>query len=154
MINPVIAEITFIRRMVYWMEKSHAIRAGHDTITAADAPCPVHQHYPVGILISRANGTHLDAGRLVALITELGNEKGFINLFLRNIFELTPSQIDPAVSKSVSRLFWGIGEYFSVFGHDVSFDPGSGHIALERYFVFELTGLYAETAADAFISID
>jgi hypothetical protein len=140
--------------MVYRMEEPHAIGAGHNTVTTADAPLPVHQDYAFRRLVGSAHRTHLDAGRLIALVAELGNEKGLINFFLGNIFELAPSQVDPAVSEPISCLLWGIGEYFSLFGHDISFNPGSGYIALERDFVFELTGLYTETAADAFIGID
>jgi hypothetical protein len=154
MVNPMIAEVTLIRRMVYRMEKPHAIGAGHNTISTPDAPLPVHQDHAFRCLVGSAYGTYLDAGRFVALVAEFGNEKGLINFFIRNILELSAPQIDPAISESISCLFGGIGEDFSVFGYDISFNPGSGYITVERNFVFELTGLDTKTAADTFISID
>jgi hypothetical protein len=149
-----ITEITFIGHAMDWMEEPHAVWTGHDTVTAADAPLPVHQHHPVGILVSRAHRTYLDTGRLFALVAEFGNEKSFFYFFRKNIFKLTTSQIDPAGSKSVSCLFRSIGEYFSFSVHYISFNPGPGDTGIKGDFVFQLTGLYAETAADAFIGIN
>jgi hypothetical protein len=139
--------------MVYWMEKPHAIGARHDAVSASDAPLPVHHDDPVRRLVSGTYRTHLDAGRLFALVAELWDEKGLINFFIGNISILAPSQVDPAVSESVSRLLRGIGEYFSLFGHDISFNPGPGYIGIERDFVFQFACLDTEAAADALVCI-
>jgi hypothetical protein len=152
-VYPVVAEITLVRRMVCWMKKPHAIGARHNTISAPDAPRPIHQDHAVRCLVGSAYGAYLDAGRLFALVAELWNEKGFIDFFIGNIFELASSQVDPAVSESISCLLGGIGEDFSLVGHDISFNPGSGYVALERDLVFELACLHTETATDAFVCI-
>ena len=122
--------------MVDWMEKPHAVGARHDTVSAADAPLPVHQDHPVRRLVSGTYRTHLDAGRLFALVAELWDEKGLINFFLGNIFKLAPSQIDPAVSESVSRLFRGIGEYFSLLWSRHTVQPRSGRHRHQKGFRF------------------
>jgi hypothetical protein len=154
MVNPVITKITFIGHAMDWMEEPHAVRAGHYTVTAADAPLPVHQHNSVGILISRAHRTYLDTGRFFALVAKFGNEKSLFYFFRRNIFKLTTPQIDPAGSKSVPRLFRTIGQYFSFSVNDISFNPGPGDTGIKGDFVFQFTGFYAEAATDAFIDID
>lgn len=87
------------------------------------------------------------------MVAEFWNEKSLIDFFIRNIFELAPSQVDPAVSESISSFLWGIGEYFSLFRHDISFNPGSGYIALERDLAFKLTCLHTEAAPDALVRI-
>jgi hypothetical protein len=136
------------------MEKPHAVRAGHDTVTAADAPLPVHQHHTVGILVSRAHRTYLDTGRFFALVAKFGDKKSLFNLFPGYIFKLTVPQIDPSISESIPRLFRSIGEYFSFSRYDIPFNPGPGDVGSKRDFIFQFTGFYTETAADAFIGID
>jgi hypothetical protein len=154
LVNPVITEIAFISHTMDWMEEPHTVRAGHDAVTTADAPLPVNQHHPVGILVSRAHRTYLDTGRLFALVAEFGNKKSFFCFFLRNIFKLTTPQIYPAGSKSVPRLFRSIGEYFSFSVNYISFNPGPGDTGIKGDFIFQLTGFYAETAANTFIGIN
>jgi hypothetical protein len=154
LVNPVITEIAFISHTMDWMEEPHTVRAGHDAVTTADAPLPVNQHHPVGILVSRAHRTYLDTGRLFALVAEFGNKKSFFCFFLRNIFKLTTPQIYPAGSKSVPRLFRSIGEYFSFSVNYISFNPGPGDTGIKGDFIFQLTGFYAETAANTFIDIN
>jgi hypothetical protein len=139
--------------MVYRMEEPHAIGTRHDAVSASDAPLPVHHDDAVRRLVSGAYGTHLDAGRLFALVAELWDEKGFINFFIGNISILAPSQVDPAASESVSRLLRGIGEYFSLFGYNIPFNPGPGYIGIERDFVFQFACLDTEAAADALVRI-
>jgi len=153
-VNPVITKITFIRHMVDRMEKSHAVRAGHNAVTAADAPLPIHQHNTISSLVSCAHRTYLDAGRLCALVAELGNEKSLFDFFRGNVFEFAMSQIDPAGGKSVPRFFRCIGEYVSLRGYNIPFNPGPGDIRVKGDFVFQFAGLDAETAADALIGID
>jgi hypothetical protein len=64
------------------------------------------------------------------------------------------SQIDPAGNKTITSLLRSIGKYFSLSGYDIPFNPCPGDIGVKGDFVFQLTGLYTETATDAFISIN
>ena len=92
--NAVIAEIAFFSRMVYGMEEPHAVRAPHDAVAAADAPVPVHEHDAVRRLVGGADRADLHAGRVVALVAELGNEEGLFDAFLADVLDAVRVQID------------------------------------------------------------
>jgi hypothetical protein len=151
--DPVVAEIAFFRYMVGGMEKSHAVRAGHDAVAAPDTPFPVDQDYSVCGLIGRPHRAYLNTGRFVTLVAEFRHKKSLIDSFRGHLSVSAQPQVDAAGGESIPGFLGGVGQYFSSFGNDVSFHPGPGNIGLKGDFIFEFAGLDTEAAANALIRI-
>jgi len=71
----VIAEIAFLSRVVFRVEKPDPVRACHNTVPASYAPGPVYQNDPVRGLIGGAYRTHLHAGRVGAMVAQFGHKE-------------------------------------------------------------------------------
>jgi hypothetical protein len=104
-------------------------------------------------LIGGTHGAYLDTGRFGTLVTKLGHKKSLIDFLGRNLPVFSQPKINPAGNEPVAAFLRGIRKYFPIFGDDVPFHPCPGDIGPEGDFIFELTGLYAETATDAFVGI-
>src|SRR6185369_5293755 len=67
---------------VYQVEEADTVRAPHDTVAAADAPLPVHEHDPVGGLISGPYRADLHAGGIFALVAEFRDKERLRDLLI------------------------------------------------------------------------
>ena len=85
--DPVVAEVAFLG-VCTRVEEPHAVGAAHDAVAAADAPRPVHEDYAVRGLIGGADRADLHAGRIFALVAELGHEKRLIDVLFSDVLEL------------------------------------------------------------------
>jgi hypothetical protein len=101
--NAVVAERTFLSRLINRVEESYSIWAGHDTVTAADAPGTVNENDAILRLICGAHGADLHTGRLLALVAEFRNKKRFGNIFRGNHFAM-----DFPTGKTVSSGVWRV----------------------------------------------
>src|SRR5208283_2871622 len=80
--DPVITERAFVGSMFFGMEETASVRAGLDAIAAAQAIIVIDEHYPIGCMKSGADGAHLGAWRIDALVAHLGHEEVLATLCL------------------------------------------------------------------------
>ena len=73
--DAVVAEGALVGGLLLGVQVARAVRAGLDAVAAADAAGIVDQHHTVLGLEGRADGTHLHAGRVGALVAQLRNEE-------------------------------------------------------------------------------
>src|SRR5271157_1888408 len=75
--DPVITERAFIGSMFFGMEETASVRAGLDAIAAAQAIIVIDEHHSIGCMKSGADGAHLGARRIDAVVAHLGHEEVF-----------------------------------------------------------------------------
>src|SRR5665647_3557789 len=102
----VIAEIAFFCRVIFRMEEPGAVRAGHNAVAAADAPCPVNENNTVRGLIGGADRADLHTGWLVALVAELRDKEGLVDLFRFDGEISACILIDPGIGEAVAAGLW------------------------------------------------
>ena len=90
--DPVIAEVALFRCVIYRVEEPDAIRTAHDTVSATDTPGPVDHDNTVRRLIGCADRADLNAGRIFALVAELGHKEGLFYIFLPDVLEFSHPQ--------------------------------------------------------------
>jgi hypothetical protein len=125
------------------VEEARAVGAGLDAITATDAIVLVDQNHPVLALEGGSHGADLDAGRVFAVVAQLGDEKCPEDLFVIIHGRKT---VDAAVG--------AVDAHLSVCIDDVTLHPGSEVVGFLRYIVFNLASLDALSAADALVDLD
>src|SRR5262245_14499664 len=69
--DPVVTQRTLLRRVLRGMNKSAAVRARLNAVAASKAVFLIHQDHPVRCDERRADGTHLRARRIGAVIAHL-----------------------------------------------------------------------------------
>jgi len=99
--DPVVTEVALLRHMVDRMKEADAVRAPHDTVAATDAPGAVDEHHSIPRLIGGSNRADLYTGRVIALVTELWNEKRLGDIFVLNLLHaIIPRDIFLSVKPS------------------------------------------------------
>jgi hypothetical protein len=151
--DPVVAEIALFSHLIYGVEKSHSVGAGHDAIAASNTPLPVNEDNSVCRLIGGTYRADLHTGRFIALVAEFRHKKGFIDMIPFDILITTHSQVHAVRREPISRFLRGIGEDPAIFGDDIPLHPGPGDIGFVRDFIFELAGPDTEPAANALVCI-
>src|SRR5659263_91514 len=147
----VIAEIAFFCRMIFRMEEPGAVRAGHNAVAATDAPCPVNENNTVRGLIGGADGADLHTGWLVALVAELRDKEGLVDLFRLDIQIIALTEVDLRIDETVAGGLWRISMKSAVLGQHISLYPGTRGISIIGDLVLLFAGLYTKPAPDAFI---
>jgi hypothetical protein len=149
----VAAEIALFSDLIYGVEKSHSVGTGHDAIPATDTPLPVNEDDPLRRLIGGAYRADLYTGRFITLVAEFRNKKRFIDILPLDNLIPPHSQIHPIRREPIPCFLRSIGKDPAIFGNHIPFHPCPRDIGFVRDFVFELAGLDAEAAADAFVCI-
>ncbi len=105
-------------------------------------------------LVGGTDRADLDAGRILALVAELGDEKLLGDLLVRNLKHAGGVLIQFLAGEAVEGPFGRVHADFPVFFNNVALDPSAGDVGGKRDLVFDLAGLDAKAAADAFVGID
>src|SRR5450756_274346 len=150
----VIAERAFLCGVIHGMEEPGAVRARHDAVAAADAPCPVDENNTVRGLEGGADGADLHAGWLVTLVAELRDKEGLVDLFRFDGEISACILIDPGIGEAVAAGLWRISMKSAVLGQHVSLHPGTRGAGIVGDLVLQFAGLYAKPATDALVGID
>ena len=123
-------------------------------VTESQAVSLVHQNHPIRSDEGRAHRTHLGAGRILAVVAQLGNEEILTGRFGRGRESLIPTYAlgnrrEPFLA-AIRRDDFGVGEV--PVGHMVAFHPGA-EVSI-RHIVLRRTGAYAVAASDALRNVD
>src|SRR5208337_428446 len=152
--DAVIAPGALVRDVLLRVEEARAIRASLDAVLAADTIGVVDEDYTVLGLKRRASGAHLHAGRMRAVVAQLGHEERLLHVrVLVAIGEAVC--LFRARGRDVHRIGLAIDvRRVFTFQIDIALDPGAEVMRVERDIVFRLAGLDTAQAADALPGIN
>src|SRR5271169_3877710 len=142
--DAVVAQVALVDRLRSRDDEPAPVRAGLHAVAAAKAIGLVHEDGAVGALECGAHGTHLRAGRVRALITELRHEEALGAVAGRVLLGKT-------VVAAVGRVDVGM---LRTFCDVVPLHPGAEEVGLEGHVVLGLAGPHAVAAADALVDVD
>ena len=143
--DPVVAEAALVHRLGARVDEAAAVGAGLHAVAAAEAVRLVHEHDPVRALEGRAHRADLHAGRVRAVVAQLGDEE-----VLRPVAGAV--LLGEAVVAPVRRV--DLRALDVPVRHVVALDPGPEVVGLARDVVLLLAGPHAVAAADALLDVD
>ena len=98
LLDAVQAKIAFVRGLTGWVDITHAIGTGLNTVAAAHTIGIVDQHDAVASGIGGADRTDLNAGRVGALVAQLRDKKAsqgvYLFIYLRETIYPTVRTVD------------------------------------------------------------
>jgi hypothetical protein len=150
----VITPRAFFRDLFAIIEEAHAIRTGLHAILAADAVVVIDQDHTIVGSVGGTGRTHLHAGRMRAVVAELGHEECLFDLCVlvdvgESIFPFRTRGFD------VHRIVVAIdARFIFTFQIDIPLHPGAEMMRILGDVVFRLARLDATQAADALCGID
>src|SRR6202158_886948 len=152
--DAVITPGAFVGNVQFRVEEARGVGARLDAVLATDAIGMVDQDHAVVGLEGRAGWAHLHAGRMGAVVAQLGDEEGLLDL-----------RVLVAVGESIGTFRTGGRDVHGVvlavdarpvlaLQIDVALDPGAEVMSVAGDLVFRLARLDAAQAADAFRGIN
>jgi hypothetical protein len=129
------------------MQKPGSIRAGLDAVATTNAIVGVYQYDAVRRLECRPDRTHLNAGRVLAVIAELGHEETSNDVGFRTIAL-------KAVYRTVGAVYDDFFVHPLAINYSVPLYPRTKEERNAGNIVFGLTGVGAATATNTLIYVD